>query len=133
MQWYLQFDKTMTKCHNPQGVEYPPAAHVFAQFITISLVHAHADSAPPSKWDGLPPTNSNIPDSLLPDTERERYLTMATLLPNSSKDRVVRMVHVLDNHQHNIPATVGRFILLHTHWLCNLHFIFPGPKGCLHI
>lgn len=96
-------------------MEYTPAQHAFAAFITTGQIHPHADFAPPSEWNHLPAANPNIPEFMLGDTERERYLTMATLLPDSSKDRVIRMVRALDDHQRNIPAAVSRFINICIH------------------
>ncbi|KAF8602461.1 hypothetical protein BDV93DRAFT_557460 [Ceratobasidium sp. AG-I] len=103
-QWYLRFEQTVTKCHNPEGVEYSPGVHAFANFLITGNFHANANSAPPTEWHSLPVANSSIPDSMLGDTERERYLIMATLLPDSHKDRVVGMIRALDDHQRNIPA-----------------------------
>lgn len=127
-QWYLRFDNMVTKCHNPSGMEYTPGAHAFATFITTGQVHANAESAPPSEWNQLPSANSNIPNSMLGDTERERYLVMASLLLDSDKDRVTGMIHALDDHQHHIPAAVSS-IIFSAHWLHKLKYIFLAPEG----
>lgn len=106
-QRYLRFARTVTRCHHPQGMDYPAESHAFATFLATSQGYANADSTPPSEWTGSPAASSSIPDSMFSDTERERYSIMAMLLPDSSRDRANGMLGVLDEHQHNLPAAVS--------------------------
>lgn len=108
--WMLRFDRTVTKCHHPKGMNYSPGAHDYARYVSAGFESPLAACVAPQSWLELPIAGPGVPDKIIIDREYEKYTSLASLLPENSKNRIIKILDATNKHQHHIPASVG---LLH--------------------
>ncbi|KAF8596093.1 hypothetical protein BDV93DRAFT_563697 [Ceratobasidium sp. AG-I] len=107
--YVLQFTETVTQCHAPRGMEYPPASLAYAKFLKRGVASAAANAL--LSLPAIPETFLELPIGELSSIasidgqEQALIFKLASLLPGAYGTIVPELVDSLNAFQANSPAS----------------------------
>ncbi|KAF8597210.1 hypothetical protein BDV93DRAFT_513526 [Ceratobasidium sp. AG-I] len=107
--YVLQFTETVTQCHAPRGMEYPPASLAYAKFLKCGVASAAANAL--LSLPAIPETFLELPIGELSSIasidgqEKALIFKLASSLPGAYGTIVPELVDSLNAFQANSPAS----------------------------
>ncbi|KAG8688714.1 hypothetical protein FRC11_004924 [Ceratobasidium sp. 423] len=101
----LVFERTVTKCHHPQGMDYNKAALRYAEFVNTGLAEADDLFDAPEKWMDLPILGPTVPNPIISKTAEEDIRNISEHLPSSQRELTMGILNAAIEHEKHLPAT----------------------------
>ncbi|CUA77297.1 putative ATP-dependent helicase DinG homolog [Bacillus subtilis subsp, subtilis str. 168] [Rhizoctonia solani] len=102
----LVFDRPVTRCHHPDGMNYSEDSRRYADFLNSGSMEPDLDEIDlPEEWMGLPIPGTDTPELLIPGAVKGFILDLANRLPEAQAQLVTRLLQAADEHTAHFPAT----------------------------
>ncbi|KAG9088175.1 hypothetical protein FS749_002373 [Ceratobasidium sp. UAMH 11750] len=103
----LTFEDTVTRCHAPGGMSYPPESLDYAAFLVNGSSTPAINNDAPPEWLGLPTNASSVPGASVNPAEQAALDAWLWLLPEDDRRLAVTLLETYKEFQAHLPASTS--------------------------
>ncbi|CAE6527001.1 unnamed protein product [Rhizoctonia solani] len=129
--WILFFTGPVTRCHAPNGLEYPPESIAYAKHVRSAATRVVESTPPTQRINNLDlPLGDTHPKAVILGQEKELIFKWAEQLPESSRRFVTELIDAINELQAHLPAITPHGIWV-GQYLNSMPALFPSSPESL--